>query len=241
MYINFELLTDKGYTPDELITLIMILQREAFQMEHLHSDSLFGKFEQEGLISYVKEGKSLIERVRLTKKGKELVLKMTSWGHSDNVDKLASKLQSMYDEYNVPEERKGKVKEIIERLQWFLESTPFSLTDIYYEFEDYLSKTDPKYVKVIANYIWNPSTIYSNPKLGESTLFAALCHRHDIDVTKVINPTSTSVREFKWLSAVVNNVIPKGMPGDMYFTGSYQTDVMAKKRIREFLFTNLKK
>lgn len=235
-YINFALLTEKGYSNDHYLALVMIGQNDSLLLESSDYGRFFDSFEEAGLIQYLKTEKNKYKAVRLSDRGKAFLHQLTMFGYTDNIGKLANRLREMYREHGVAEDRLGQHQTLIDRIIWFISETPFNLSDIFYGIEEYLSQTNSEYVRTLDRLFWQPKDIYaSKPTLKDSWLFERLCQKHEISVTTFIKEISKGLREFRWLSGVVNNPIPKGFPEEMYFTGSYKGDVTAKERIRNYL------
>lgn len=238
MYINFVYLESKGYEPQHLIDLLAINQKDLLYLER-RSDCL-SIYITQGLAIEVKGAKPLPERIRISKRGKDLLQAATTRGYTDDIGRLATALQTKYVDYGVDERRVGKTKKVIDLLVWFLDSTDFSMTEVYKGVEHYLSETDPEWVMNLENLLWKQTSVYSvHPTIKDSKLFEYLCGLYNRDIVTYVEPTTKAKNYIEWVSRVVNTKIPSSLPDDCYFTGSYRGDVQAKKRIKSITLDKL--
>jgi len=241
MYINFNYLDSKGLNDYDLINFVIISQQDTFRIERHIDSMLVEQYEQQGWVQYTKGSGSWPERLRLTKKGKDIIQLATTYEYNDDIGRLATKLQSMYLDFGVEENRVGKTKKVIDLLVWYLSATDFSMTEIYLAIEKYLQETDPKFVANLENLFWRKQSVYSvHPTIKDSTLFEYMCQILGRDIVSYVEPTKKAKKFIEWVSRVVNTQIPANLPDQCYFTGSYKGDIQAKNRIKTTILQNLK-
>lgn len=237
MYINTTYLIEKGYDIEDVITLSLISQKDGLLLTE-ERKARIPELVRCKLLHFNTKISKETGMPNLTQDGKAFLHQVSTQDYSENIGRLTAKLQTMYQEAGAPDHRLGKEAMITDLICWFLSATPFSLTDIYEAIEDYIGNiSSPDYLKTLDRLFWdkpNDRAIHWN--LRDSELFAMICRRKGLSLNKVIDNTDKGIPAIRWVAAVVNHQIPKGLPDDMYFTGSYKTDVSAKKRIQHFLF-----
>lgn len=243
MYINFTHLISKGYEVIDFINLIAIHQKETLFIESSIDSDKIKLYEDKKLVEYVKSGGSEYERIRLSTLGKAFLDQCTTRDYSDDIGRLATKLQDMYREYGVDEIRLGKHAQIVSDIIWFYSNTIFNLGDIYNGILEYIdglsSANELAYVKGLQNIFWEPrnKNIFAiHRTLQDSKLFELLCNSHgnksgEFLQGALIPNTEKEKSHFKYMNTLRNLQIPTGLADEMYITGSRASDIKAKKRI----------
>lgn len=235
-YLNFEHLESKGLSVEHFICMLMVLQKESLRFSAFVMSSHFDDLVSMELLS------GTIDKPKLTKLGKTFLTQVTTFEFNDDISRLAKKLQEMYEFYGVSKERHGKFMHIVDRISWFTHSTPFDLSQIYYGVESYLKETETQYVVSLDNLFWKPQNVFSvKPNIKDSKLFEYLCEMYEYDISVFFEPHKEVIKITEWLQSIVNITIPKKLPDEMYFTGSYKGDVEAKRRIKSLVKTIYKK
>lgn len=173
MYIDLEYLSKKELSPNELVCLVAIKQG----FKKLINEDYLEKFSEQGFIKYVKGKKDsqLVDLVRLDKKGKDLLVRLSYAGVVDEeTDRLSAWLMNVYKN-----KEGGFVKnkaEFKRRLHWF--KTITKIEGNFLAILINLSLQDMYDVNCGVSYFDykkdNPRTILSN--LGENLFFRPDSH-----------------------------------------------------------------
>lgn len=227
MYINFKLMHEKGILVTELVTLITINQKEA----HLLKDIPYEQLEEDDLITFIKGSGTKEERVRLSPNGKALLDALTTKGASQELLEAATKLVEIYEDHG---KESGNLMEIKDRLIWFVHATGFSLKIIENAVDDYV-RNSGDYVMRLDNLFWKPqSTAFSvNYSLSDSRLFEIIRKKFNLPIAFYLKSTEKRLVRETWLFDIMKLKVPKGMPGEMYWTGSEKGDKESLTRLKQ--------
>ncbi len=186
MYLNLKQFQKSNLTPEELIQLLAIKQKES----ELIKEEFLERFDELGYTKYIKGGKSSTKTdlVRLSPSGEKLLVKLSFEGSADEeTEKLAEFLIKVYKTKNG-----GIVKnktELKRRLQWMKETTgikgnflaillQLAISDTYSEdcgqnFKEF-KKENPRAIlsNICENLIWTPSSHFNRHyNLSQSPLY----------------------------------------------------------------------
>lgn len=234
MYINYQLLYEKGLSDEDLSILQKIFQKEEVLLEPFLDH--FERFEDLGLIQYLKKKEGTVKGVRISKKGKALLSQLETMGYSDKIGELVDKLVENYVTRN---KHVGTKLEVQDRLIWFIGQTGFSTKVILDSVEEYLT-LNSEYTKSLENLLWTPSSkafsVHKN--LKDSKLFDFICQKYNLNQTFIIEDKGG--KYVKWLADISALTIPKGLPEELYFTGTYKTDLEHIQLLKKMYLSNLK-
>lgn len=223
---------EKGILMSELTTLIAINQKEA----HILKDIPYEYLEEQGLIEFIKGGKTKEEKVRLSKNGKALLDGLTTNGATEEILSLVQELVTMYDSYG---KETGNTLEVRDRLIWFIGATGFGVKAIKTTIEDYVSESGD-YTLKLDNLIWKPqSSAFSiNFNLSDSRLFDIIIKKFKLPINFFLKPSDKRTVKDNWLFDVMKLKVPSKLSDDMYWTGSEKGDKEALTRLKK-QFLNL--
>lgn len=227
MYINFKLMHEKGIYLSELYILIAINQKEAFLVEKIP----YEYFEEQGLIEFTKQGKTLEDKVRLSKNGKALLDALTTKGATEELLSTTQELVDIYEGYG---KETGNILEIRNRLIWFVQATGFGLNAIKTMVEDYVSNSGD-YTLRLDNLIWKPqSSAFSiHYSLSDSRLFDLIVKKYNLPVAFFLKPSDKRTARESWLFDIMKMKVPSKLPDEMYWTGSEKGDKEALIRLKK--------
>lgn len=225
-YINYNHLYKKGLNETDYHILQKIFQKESILLEPHLSD--FKRLFDLGLIQYLKGKENTIEGVRISKKGKTFLNQLEDLEYSDEIGKLNEKLIELYE---VNQKHGGNKLEIQNRLTWFISQTGFGADQIIKVIEEYLMN-NREYTMSLENLIWKPqSKAFSVHKnLKDSRLYDLFCKKYSMDESFFIE--NNKGVELEWLYAVAHLNPSKKLENDLYFTGSYESDLEHIKKIK---------
>ncbi len=227
MYINYKLLYESGLSNKDFHILQMIFQKEDVLLEaHI---SCFKRFEKLELIQYIKAQKSKSKAIRVSKKGKSLLSNLGVMSFNNNLGDLIESLISLYETH---QKYVGNKLEVQSRLIWFVAQTGFSSKVIHSSTEEYLND-NPEFTKSLENLIWTPSSkafsIHKN--LKNSKLYDFICQKYKLDENFLIE--NKKGKHIAWLQTVSSIIVPKTLQKELYFTNSYETDVIHVEKLKK--------
>ena len=220
MYINFEQLFKSNISESEFLLLLKIAQKNSELMSENDKESI-EKFISLELVELIKTGSSFIDKLRISKKGKQFIRNIESPKYTDEVQYTERELIKLYESYNKDIGLRADVKS---RLTWFMSETGFR-GDIIKKYVDlYLTEVDPKYVKNLSNLIWTPqSKAFSVTfTLKDSKLFDIITDRMNLNQSVFLDKRD---RELNYLFQYGSHKPPKGLDNSLYYTGSYEGDM----------------
>lgn len=173
MYINLDLFCKSGLTPEELLALVGIKQKR----DEFYHEGHLQVFENLGLVDFIK-GKSTqskMEKVRLSKKGSDLLFKLSySSSTDDESEAIKNWIISVYKNKSG-----GIVKnktELGRRIQWFKDTTAISGNFLAILIQCFFNDTyDPSSGLTVAEFMNNnPRGVLSN--LADNICFSPESH-----------------------------------------------------------------
>lgn len=232
-YINYKLLYEKGLSDQDFHILQKIFQKEEILLEAFKEH--FKRFEELGLVQYLKGQEDTVKGIRTSKKGNDLLNNLGIMSYNDNIGKLVDELISSYESRN---KSTGTKLEIKNRLTWFIGQTGFGTKVIANIVEEYLVD-NPEYTKNLENLIWKPQSVaFSVHKnLKESELYSIICKKYGLDDTFYLE--ARDKRNFKWLFNMASLDVVRGMDKSYYMTGSYKGDLEYKEKMMLELLNKL--
>ena len=220
MYINFEQFVSSGLSPNDLINLLAIRQKEKSVIESI-SDEDLEVYQSFGFVE--NKGKGVI---RLTSKGTSF---LTTVETPDVTDDILDTLSGMISVYESNGKEIGVSRlEAQSRLTWFMCNTNFKKDLIIETTKQYVQESNG-YTLSLCNFIWRPqSSAFSIHKnLKDSKLFDLISSRYGLN-TEFYFKDSQNVL-MKWLFAVSRLPNPPAKSDEnCWFTGNSKQD---KERI----------
>ncbi len=222
MYINFKELAESDLSIIDIGTLVGVRQKESEEI-FLESSvySLLGK----GYIERFKNG-----NLKLSPKGQSFLNIIETPGITKEVSDLTSALVKMYESEGKPT---GIIKEIEQRVSWFLHETGFGVEKIKQEVSRYLSENG-KFTMSLSNLIWKPKSVAFSVhmKLSESTLFDLMARRYGLNTG--IYFADKKPKDIGYIMAVSKLPDPPAsINPDYTITGSAKGDKNAILRMRK--------
>ena len=232
MYVNFKQLYKSNISESEFLLLFKIAQRNIELITEEDKPSI-DKFIDMGLTELTKQGITLRDKIRISKKGKQFLRNIGTANYTDDVQNLEQELVNLYEDN---QKEIGLRAEVKSRLTWFVHETGFRPSVIKKYVERYLEEADPKYIKNLSNLIWTPqSRAFSTTfALKDSKLFDIICQHMRLDQLVFLDKRD---KELHFLFEFGSTKAPKGLKPEYYFTGSYEGD----KTHSEFLGVELTK
>ncbi len=219
MYINYQLLYEKGLSDDDFHLLQKIFQKFPI------GDADVQKFEEMGLVTYLKTGE-----IRISKKGNAFLSDLQILNYNDDIKEIIEKTIEMYTNHDKPI---GNKLEIKNRVTWFVSQTNFSNRVILESVNDYLNNND--YILRLDNLFWKPQSHLSVHKnLKDSKIFDLIAHKYKLNQDYFLE---TKNKEIRWLAAVSRLEVPKG---SIYFIG-YKEDKIRIEKFKETYEKMIKK
>lgn len=173
MYINFKELIESDLTIQDIETLVGVRQKEDEVI--LQKDSIDVLLEK-GYIERYKNG-----NLKLSSKGQSFLNVIETPGITEEVSNLVSSLVKMYESSDKPT---GIIKDVEQRVSWFLHETGFGTKKIEQEVGRYLSESGT-YTMSLSNLIWKPKSVAFSihMKLSESMLFDLMARRYGLNTS----------------------------------------------------------
>lgn len=182
MYINIENIEKEGFEVGDLINLLLIWQayREEDKqvgkkkISSLISTAQLKSYKDLEIVYFIKGRKSdeRWEKLRLTKKGKDLIKKFTEEPLSNEAEEAYLYLEKLYKHYDLKDKitYPSKTKEYI---QSFLNETGYDLRHFKAALGKYFeNNSDKDFILSSKNLIFKPENVYSQKfKLKESPLW----------------------------------------------------------------------
>ena len=175
MYINFEFSKKQGFNLQHVIAIQLIHQNSSGKMEPFLNeieDYILNDLFRQMLITFVnKKKKTDTNRtvVRLSKKGKKLYSKLTSYAFEEGDDKVFEFTASVYKDLGKIVGSRTKVVKLITALR--LESG-LSAKKIYFICKEAVNSPDfMEYSHKLENLFFKGSNVYAKFNLGDSKLF----------------------------------------------------------------------
>ena len=138
MYINFDIVKEKGLMPTDVMILQLISQNRTDNLAHYIAmsigDELLELLEKESLVEYIKGTKkqSEFEKIRLTSKGKKLLEAVQIPNTTEADIKMADYLMEMYLSHDDGDRRIGNKKKVITYCTIFRSRMQLSLHQMYW-------------------------------------------------------------------------------------------------------------
>lgn len=222
MYINFKELRESDFTIKDVETLVGVRQKEDEEM--LSSDSISALLEK-GYIERYKNG-----NLKLTTKGQSFINVIETPGITKEVSDLTSALVKMYESEGKPT---GIIKEVEQRVAWFLNETGFGVEKIKQEVKNYLYENDT-YTMSLSNLIWKPKSVAFSVhmKLSESMLFDLMARRYGLNTDIYFSEKKPKDIEYIMAVSKLPNP-PVSINPDYTITGNSKSDKDAINRIRK--------
>ena len=151
MFINYDLLFKKEITFEELNTLLQINQKESILLEGKD----FTRFEELGLVMYLKAPKEQSKSIRLSKSGKGFLDSLTTRGLTEEIGILAKEIAQLYEDES---KEVGNFLEMQKRLIWFVEETGFGPKAIKDMVEKYIYDSG-EWTLRLDNLIWKGQSL----------------------------------------------------------------------------------
>jgi hypothetical protein len=179
MYINFQLVKSKGFTPKDVMVLQMCRQNspEDPQEEALkdlleNDENVLKSFEEDGLIKFIKGVKkdSLFKKARLEKKGKLLLDQFQAYHVEEDDIKVYDWLKNIYLELGkeIGSEKKG-----MELCAWFRRESGISKNDLVILCKAFMRDEERMQYSLVLQYaFWKSENHFQViPKLEDSKLW----------------------------------------------------------------------
>lgn len=230
MYINFKELRESDFTIEDIETLVGIRQKEDESI--LRKDSIDILLER-GYIEKFKNG-----NLKLSSKGQSFLNVIETPGLTEEVSSLVSSLVKMYELNDKPT---GIIKEVEQRVSWFLHETGFSVEKIKQEVGRYLTDND-KFTMSLSNLIWKPKSVAFSVhmKLSESMLFDLMARRYGLNTS--IYFADKKPKEIAYVMAISKLPDPiMSIRPEYTITGSVRGDKEAILRVRKMMIKYMNK
>lgn len=224
MYINFKELRESDFTIEDIETLVGIRQKEDESI--LRKDSVDILLER-GYIEKFKNG-----NLKLSSKGQSFLNVIETPGLTEEVSSLVSSLVKMYELNDKPT---GIIKEVEQRVSWFLHETGFGVDKIKQEVGRYLTDND-KFTMSLSNLIWKPKSVAFSVhmKLSESMLFDLMARRYGLNTSIYFaDKKSKDIAYIMAVSKLPNP--PASISPDSTITGSVKGDKEAILKARKMM------
>lgn len=222
MYINFKELMESDLSIIDVETLVGVRQKES---ETMFLESSVWSLLEKGYIERFKNG-----NLKLSPKGQSFLNVIETPGITKEVSDLTSALVKMYESEEKPT---GIIKEVEQRVSWFLHETGFGVEKIKQEVSRYLSEND-KFTMSLSNLIWKPKSVAFSVhmKLSESTLFDLMARRYGLG--SGIYFAEKKPKDISYIMAVSKLPDPPAsINPDYTITGSAKGDKGAILRMRK--------
>lgn len=233
MYINFEQLVSSGLSPNDLINLLAIRQKEKPVIESISNEDL-EVYQSFGFVE--NKGKGMI---RLTNKGTSFLTTVETPIVTDDILDTLNGMISIYE---------GNGKEIgvsrleaQSRLAWFMCNTNFKKDLIIGITKQYVQESN-EYTLSLCNFIWRPqSSAFSIHKnLKDSKLFDLISFKYGLNTEYYFKDSQNAL--MKWLFAVSRLPNPPAKSDDdCWFTGNSKQDKERLIGIKTCLLNILRK
>lgn len=230
MYINFKELRESDFTIEDIETLVGIRQKENESI--LRKDSIDILFER-GYIEKFKNG-----NLKLSSKGQSFLNVIETPRLTEEVSSLVSSLVKMYELNDKPT---GIIKEVEQRVSWFLHETGFGVEKIKQEVGRYLTDND-KFTMSLSNLIWKPKSVAFSVhmKLSESMLFDLMARRYGLNTS--IYFADKKPKEIAYVMAISKLPDPvMSIRPEYTITGSVRGDKEAILRVRKMMIKYINK
>ena len=236
MYINFKQLYRSEISESEFMLLLKISQKDLELISEDDNDEI-EKFLEIGLVELVKQGKTIFDRLRISKKGKQFIRNIELPNYTDEIQKLEEELVQLYQANN---KEVGLRAEVKSRLTWFCKESSFRPSVIKKYVDLYLSETESLYIKNLSNLIWSPpSKMFSvHFNLKDSKLFDIICNDLRLQQSVYLDKRD---KELEYLFHFGSVMPPKGMSSDFYFTNSYEGDYKHSLKLAQKLTARILK
>jgi len=216
MYINFEQFVSSGLSPDDLINLLAIRQKEDVIIQSISEDDL-SKYNELGFIEQLKNGS-----MRLTNKGTSFISLIETPRLTDEILETLNEMVLVY-EGNGKEMGVSRL-EAQNRLSWFMCNTNFKKSLIIDITKSYIQDSG-EYTLSLCNFIWKPpSTAFSvHMNLKDSKLFDIISKKYGFNTDVYFKDSQNAL--MKWLFAVSRLPNPPAKSNeDCWFTGNSKQD-----------------
>lgn len=232
MYINFKELRESDLAIQDIETLVGVRQKEDEVI--LQKDSIDTLLEK-GYIERFKNG-----NLKLSPKGQSFLNVIETPGITEEVSNLVSSLVKMYESNDKPT---GIIKDIEQRVSWFLHETGFGTKKIEQEVDRYLGESGT-YTMSLSNLIWKPKSVAFSVhmKLSESMLFDLMARRYGLNTS--IYFADKKPKDIAYIMAVSKLPNPPAsISPDSTITGSVKGDKEAILKARKMMveYTNKRK
>ena len=229
-YINFTYLYKKGLTDQQFLVLQKIFQKDFLLLKDNEQDIKY--LLEQNLIQYLSsdKGKHLLENLRVSKKGVNLLNNISEKDYTDEIGVLLKNLTDLYEREN---KYIGNELEVRNRLIWFVAQTGFNTKTISNIVEEYLME-NTEYTLSLENLIWKPqSKAFSVHKnLKDSKLYDLICKKYNLNYDFFLKDIDKN-KTLKWLKAVaLLPYPPKNIDTKLLFTGDRLKDIAHINSIR---------
>lgn len=198
-YINFTYLYEKGLTDQQFLVLQKIFQKDFLLIKNNDTDIKY--LLEQNFIQYLSsdKGKNLLENLRVSKKGVNLLNNISEKDYTDEIGVLLKNLTDLYEREN---KYVGNSLEVRNRLIWFVAQTGFNSKTISNMVEEYLTE-NTEYTLSLENLIWKPQSkafsVHKNIK--DSKLYDLICKKYNLDYDFFLKDIDKN-KTLKWLKAV---------------------------------------
>lgn len=180
MAINIEYVEKRGLEPYDVFVMELISQNTSEDMTEplimYLTDKCLKRLMALELLTTIKAKRKSdhdFRRLRLSKKGRTLLLDARKMGYTVEDNNLLEHLQALYDKVEKPIGNPEKVKEL---LAWFREETGYSRKQIFIAIRYFLrvrgEDEGGKYIPSLENLLWKPASVFSTKwKLSDSKLY----------------------------------------------------------------------
>lgn len=168
MYLNFKEYLKIGLTPDILIFLLAIQQGEINYLED--NEHILIKVEEYTRLIKGTNKQTIIEKIRLNKKGKELLSKLESFEIDNDDEKVFSFMKEIYIQLG---KEIGNSKKTKRYINWFKKETGITRNRLISLLRTFVSdKENMQYNNILEYAFYKPPTVFeTKPKLEESRLY----------------------------------------------------------------------
>ena len=183
MTINIKYLLQKGLSPYDQFLMQLVFQNTSEDMSeqlqiYMEMDNLTRLLALELLTEVKAKNKkeSEFRRLRLSKKGKEVLRNSQIADYTENDEKLFEYIVELYNKAGNSVGNDVKVKQL---LAWFRVEAGTTRKAIYLAIKSYVDdlvdSDDEKFIASVENYIWKAPSVFSTKwTLGDSKLYTKI-------------------------------------------------------------------
>jgi len=175
MIFNPEELQKAKISPAEFVALLTVNVKQPAYL--VNSTKEIKNLMSKELVAFIKE-KTQVEfnednfhKLRVTKKGKALLNKISTSVITEEIKELGQSLIDTYEQYGHHERLPKSIPKVQRLLAWFVESTPYTAAQIVDTVKYLCVTTETKFVPYLDNLIWKPENVFqAKPSLERSKL-----------------------------------------------------------------------